>query len=315
MTNDQDSNRTHATTIVQLAAGMALFGSATPISKIVGTAFPEFIGALMRVVLGALVLAPFVIKQFASLRRLSRRDWVLVGAIAIAGMFGFSVLMLYGMQRVPGVVGAMIMSTAPAVTAVASVIFFRDRFTWRKSTALTFAVAGVLVLYIGNKVAGSENQGFNDLILGGLMVFAAVCCETAYTLCGKKLTSNADPLMVAALGAVLSIPLFLPFAYAQLDQIQIDKIDVRDWVALVWYGGGTLALGSWLWYAGLSQAQGSIAAGFMGVMPVSALVLSYVLLDEPFVWRHLLGFLLVFVGVLLMSWEHSKHAAMDDSEK
>ena len=41
-------------------------------------------------------------------------------------------------------------------------------------------------------------------------------------------------------------------------------------------------------------------------MPVSALVLSYVLLGEPFAWMHLLGFGVVFAGVLLMSWEHAR---------
>jgi drug/metabolite transporter (DMT)-like permease len=53
---------------------------------------------------------------------------------------------------------------------------------------------------------------------------------------------------------------------------------------------------------------GSIAAAFMGLMPVSALVLSYLLLGESFRWAHLAGFGVVFAGVLLMSWEHARMA-------
>lgn len=44
----------------------------------------------------------------------------------------------------------------------------------------------------------------------------------------------------------------------------------------------------------------------MGVMPASALLLSYVLLDEEFKWLHVLGFGVVFAGVLLISWEHAR---------
>lgn len=44
----------------QLAAGMILFGSATPVSKIVTDVMPVFVGSGLRVALGALVLAPFV---------------------------------------------------------------------------------------------------------------------------------------------------------------------------------------------------------------------------------------------------------------
>jgi drug/metabolite transporter (DMT)-like permease len=42
----------------------------------------------------------------------------------------------------------------------------------------------------------------------------------------------------------------------------------------------------------------------MGVMPVSALVLSHVLRHEQFQWLHLAGFALVFAGVLLMISVH-----------
>ena len=76
----------------------------------------------------------------------------------------------------------------------------------------------------------------------------------------------------------------------------------------MWYGAGTLALGSWLWYSGIAKTQGSIAAGFMGLMPVSALVLSYALLGEDFRWTHLAGFATVFAGVLLISREHARMA-------
>lgn len=38
----------------------------------------------------------------------------------------------------------------------------------------------------------------------------------------------------------------------------------------------------------------------MAVMPLSALIGSYLLLAEAFRWSHLLGFGLVFAGVILM---------------
>jgi drug/metabolite transporter (DMT)-like permease len=67
-----------------------------------------------------------------------------------------------------------------------------------------------------------------------------------------------------------------------------------------------MALGSLLWYSGVQQVPGHVAAGFMAVMPVSALILSYVLLGETFRWMHLAGFGLALAGVLLMSREQQK---------
>lgn len=311
MADEARRERADAITYAQLAGGMAVFGSATPVSKIVTGAMPVFIGSLLRVVLGALALLPFIVRDRGLIASLSRRDWVLTGLIALFGMFGFSVLMLYGMKMVSGVTGAVVMSTAPAVTALASILFMNDRVTWRKVTAVALAVVGVLVLQLGSSGDGGSQGAGGNAWLGAGLVFAAVCCEAAYTLLGKRVSEDTDPLLVAFLASVLSVPLFIPFAIWQWGSFDWAAVDTRAWLAVAWYGAGTLALGSWLWYSGVAKAKGSVAAGFMGVMPASALILSYVLLGEDFAFIHLAGFGIVLAGVLLISWEHARMSAAE----
>ncbi|MBC2778492.1 DMT family transporter [Parasphingopyxis marina] len=296
----QDGSATRA----QLFAGMAVFGSATPVSKIVTAAMPVFLASLLRVAIGALALAPFAWKQRGTIGSISRKDWAIIGLIALFGMAGFSAFMLYGMRMVSGVAGAIVMSTTPAVTAAASMLLMGDHPTWRKIAAIALAVAGVLVLQLGS-AGGSDGPA---PVAGILLIFAAVCCEACYTLLGKKASEEIDPVLVAFLAAALSLPFFLPFAIWQLQGFDWGGVDRRAWLALLWYGAGTLALGSWLWYRSIARVEGTIAAAFMGVMPVSALVLSYILLSESFEWIHLLGFATVFAGVVLISWEHARMA-------
>jgi drug/metabolite transporter (DMT)-like permease len=292
-----------AATPLQLALGMAMFGSATPVSKIVTAAMPVFIGAGLRVAIGALVLSP-ALRNTQALRALTRKDWLLIALLALIGMFGFSAFMLYGMRLIGGVAGAVVMSTTPAVTAAASMLFLGDQPTWRKLTAIALAVAGVLLLNLGGGQGGESEA----MLLGVALVFAAVCCEACYTLIGKLALDHVEPLLLSFLAPAVATPLFIPLAIWQWSSFDITAVDARAWTAVIWYGAGTLALGSWLWYSGLKHAQGAVAAGFMGVMPASALLLSYLLLDEPFRWLHLVGFAVVFVGVLLMSWEHARQS-------
>lgn len=300
MAEKQDRGRL---TRLRLALGMAVFGSATPVSKIVTGAMPVFVGSAFRVGLGALVLAPFAWRKRGEIGTLARRDWLIVCLIALFGMFGFSALMLYGMKMVSGVVGAIVMSTAPAVTAAASMLFFGDSATWRKLMAIALAVAGVLLLQLGQ---GSDGGSASEVRLGAALVFAAVCCEASYTLLGKRMSEHVDPVLVAFLASALSLPLFLPFAVWQWADFDAAQVSAGAWTAAIWYGAGTLSLGTWLWYSGLAKAEGAVAAAFMGVMPVSALLLSYILLGEEFRFVHLAGFGTVFAGVLLMSWEHAR---------
>ena len=67
-----------------------------------------------------------------------------------------------------------------------------------------------------------------------------------------------------------------------------------------------MGIASILWFDGVKKVSGSVAAGFMGLMSVSALVLSYVFLSEKFELLHLAGFIVVFVGVILVSISHAE---------
>jgi len=293
----QASKRTY----FMLFFGMALFGSATPLSRLVTQAFPVFIAGGMRVLLAFLVLWPFInLRRLKTYRGRNRR---LLLFIALIGVLGFTAFMLYGMKLASGVTGSLVMSTTPAVTAILSVVFFKDRVTWKKVVALMLAIAGVLVLQLNGNM-GHDRQPW----LGVVLIFAAVCCEAGYTLMGKALTKNFPPEEVSGLSALIAVICFIPFGVWQWPQLQLEKISTVNWLELAAYGLVTMGLGSVLWYKGVQQVEGTLAASFMGVMPVSALVLSYLLLNEQFHWFHLIGFALVFGGVLLMISVHRQMA-------
>lgn len=299
--------RSTLTTSLLLFCGMALFGSATPLSKLVVRDFPVFTASLFRVTLGAIVLLPFLAGGAAGIARLTRRDWIVVSAIALVGMFGFTVFLLLGMQRVPGVVGAIVMSAAPAVTAAAAVLLLGEHWNRRKAAAITLSVAGIVLVNVAGRLDDVGVASTGGLVVGSLLVFAAVCCEAGYTLLGKATTKRLDPALTVFLASLLAIPLFaVPVLVLEWGDLDTSRIEAGAWLALFLWGGGTLGLGSILWYAGIRRTSGSVAAGFMGVMPVSALVLSYVLLDEPVRGVHLLGFAIVFAAVVLMSREHAR---------
>ena len=283
---------------LMLFLGMALFGSATPLSKLVTKAFPVFIAGGMRVLLAFLMLLPFI--KIAHLKNYKGKDRWLLGGIAVFGVLGFTAFMLYGMKLASGVTGSVVMSTTPAVTAALSILIYKDEVTWKKILALMLALAGVLVLHWKS---GEQQQNPHPW-LGIIFIFAAVCCEAGYTLMGKALTKNYPPEEISGLSALIAVICFIPFAIWQYPQLDVSKITAPDWAYLAAYGLITMGVGSVLWYKGVSQVEGSVAASFMGVMPVSALVLSYVLLHEPFRWVHLAGFTLVFMGVLLMISVH-----------
>lgn len=283
------------TTYAYLITGMAAFGSATPVAKLVTEDFHPLVASALRVVLAAVVLGPLAWRRGLRPGHLDGGDWWRAAVLAVVGMFGFTVMLTYGMQRASGVTGSIVMGMAPAVTATGAVLFMGESASWRRWSAVALAVGGVVVLRLG----GSAD--FH--LLGAALVFGAVLGEGTYTLVGKRLMETTDAVGTAALATVLSLPLFLAAAAWPARNTEWAALGWADGAALAWWGLGTLALGSMLWYRGVSAAPGHVAAAFMGVMPLSALLLSYLLLGEAFQWWHVPGFLLVAGAIGLIAWD------------
>jgi drug/metabolite transporter (DMT)-like permease len=281
---------------------MALFGSATPVSKLVVEHFSVFTGGALRVLLAFLILLPFV-KVKRILRFKGKDLWLLIG-IGLIGVVGFTAFLLYGMKMVSGVTGSVIMSATPAITAGLSYLIFRDHFGWKKGVAIVLAVGGILLLQLGEDQSSQDQSS----LIGVLLVIAAIFCEAGYTLMGKALTKDFSAVEVAAFSALIGFLGFVPAALFQYESGMFEDIPQEGWVSVLFYGLGTMGLGSVLWYKGVQQVEGSTAAGFMGVMPLSALILSYWLLGEDFEWIHLGGFALVFIGVILVIQSHREMA-------
>lgn len=281
---------------------MALFGTATPLSKIIGEAYPVFSASFARMAIASAVLAPFVWFATNRFAQATRNDFLVMAAIAAAGMVGFTAAMLFGMRLTTGVIGSTIMSATPAVTAAAAVFFLGAVMNARKAFALVLAMAGIAAINLFRK----DDDGGSAVLLGAGLVFLAICFEAAYTLLSRKLSSGLSS-PAATLGAsLMAAPLFVVLALI-FDPAPFDFSGggPRSMSALLFWGAATGGLAPVLWYNGVRAAPPALSAGCMAIMPVTALVLSYVLLGEAFEWAHALGFGLVFSGLMLMIREHA----------
>lgn len=299
--------RPDAPTVALLAAGMALFGTATPISKLVGEAFPPILGSALRMATAAVVLLPAYVRRrrtgdIPALADVEVGDrWRLAG-IAVVGTFGFTVLLLLGLQRVPGAVGALVMATAPVATAVGAVLFLDDRWDRRLAVALGLAVVGAGIANVGRAGGSGGDVAAATAVLGAALVFGAVLCEATYSLLGKRLTADLSPLAITTIAAVGAGLLFAPVALWQAASgFEWAGPTIGDWVAVAFWGAGTMGLGSLLWFRGMARAEPTTAATFMAVMPVSALLGSYVLLGEDPTWVHGVGMLAALAGIVVVA--------------
>ncbi len=283
---------------VELSVAMVIVGSTVVVGKLVTLSFPVFLASALRFALSSLILLPLLLKAGNGFPRLSRKDVAILFVQAFAGNFLFTIFLLYGLKWTSATESGIILSTTPAVIGLISFFFLKEQLTWKGAAGATLAVLGVLMLTIVGASSRTE-QGANP-VLGNLLICAAVIGEALWTTLGKVGSKRIAPLTMANVMSLFGFLLFLPFALYEVRSVVIAAVPLLNWLFLLYYGLATVSAYI-LWYRGVSKVPANVAGVFTGVLPISAAVLSYIVLKEQPSWSNVLGVACVLLAIVLIT--------------
>ncbi|MEM2549524.1 MAG: DMT family transporter [Nitrososphaerota archaeon] len=119
-----------------------------------------------------------------------------------------------------------------------------------------------------------------------------------YSIIGRKLMKNHDPIIVSAIGAVfgaLILLLISLFTYRINNLIWADLSHLY----LVIYWAVAQALGSLLFFTAMRRLEAPRASVFMFISPLTATILSVIFLGEVITTQFLIGSLFVIIGIII----------------
>lgn len=279
---------------------MLLVGSNVGIGKTIVAFLPVPLFALLRFVIALAVLWPLL--RVARMRRVKRGEWLNLFLQALFGTFGFTLLMLGGVHRTSAVAAGVITSTIPAVVALFSWFFLRERPDARALASIVLAIAGIAVINLVHAASGSQSPGS---LTGNLMVLGAVCCESFYVILSRRLTQTLAPLEICAythlFGLLLMLPVGLPSAVSFVLSPDALNVPASVWALVLWYGLSASVFSFCLWMMGIRHVPGSIAGVFTAVLPVAAALYGIAFLGERPTPAHGIALACVIGGIALAS--------------
>ncbi len=286
-----------------LFAGMSLVGTYVALSKPLTATFPVFLLAWLRFALAAVVMLPWTL-PLSNLRPQIKSLFLQ----SFFGNFLFSIFMLIGVSLTTASAAGVILSTLPAVVAVFSWFFLRERLSGRVWLAVALAVTGVVVLTL----VRSPSTGSGS-VAGNLLVFACVCCESVYVILGKRLTASLSPLRISALINFIGLLLMTPLGLWQARQFDFAQVSASDWLLLAFYSLAASLFSTWLWLSGLKYVPANQSGVFTIAMPLAACVVGVAWLGERLGAAHLFAFGLAVAGIGLIAWPARATARNSDS--
>jgi drug/metabolite transporter (DMT)-like permease len=278
----------------QLSGAMIIVGSNIVAGKLISNGFPLFLAATLRFALASALLLLLVLQVEKPLPRIMKRDVFSIALLSFFGNFLYSIFLLYGLQLTSATESGIISGTAPVVTAVLSYVFLRERMGQKKVFGLLLVILGMVIINLsGNALSGERHS-----VVGDLLICGSVMGEALWTILGKTVSPKVSPLVLAALTTCSGFLLFLPCGIVQAIGFHFVLLPVSGWIA-VFYWGSVGTVGAYLlWYQGIPKVSASTVGVFVGMMPVSSVILSSVLLEEPLLWTHVLGIVCVLAALI-----------------
>ena len=295
----------------QMTASMLLIGSMFVVSKVIVANIPVMTASFFRQFLACLALIAVLLWRNRHGEKvvcppINKRDkWILFVQI-FCGIFLFSLLLLWGVQRTNAIDASIITSATPLSMMLFGVVFLSERMTRLRSVALICALAGALVMNVyGAQAHGATHTvgSASNVWLGNLLIAGAVLFEGVFFGAQKLLSRPLPSIWLMVILTAGASVLFAPFALYDALSFDFSHVPMYVWGLVVYTGVGITAFGVLLMHAGIKQVPNSSASVFTALMPVSGVVLSVLLLNESFQWYHLLGMVLVMMGMGLIVGE------------
>ena len=251
--------------------------------------------ASWRFLLATLTLGALLWRR-EGLPRWSPRDWLVLGSLGLTGVFLYNVFFLYGLRYVEAGRGALVVAFIPAIIALADWLVFRLPMPPKKAFGVALAMAGCLLVVTRGQPA---RLFLGEVGFGEWLLLGTALSWTAYTLINRGITARFSPLAMTFGGCLVGWLLLTACALADRSLFDFSAATWRAPAGIVFLGlFGTAA--AFTWYSEAIGRVGSTrAAAFINLVPVFAVLLGALLLDERLGAGVLAGGATVIAGVLI----------------
>ncbi|MBQ7248357.1 MAG: DMT family transporter [Lachnospiraceae bacterium] len=286
-----------------LLISVLIFGSIGVFRRLMG--FPSGFSAMCRGLVGSLFVIAYIKLRGGRLRGgIGRRSFLL--AIASGALIGINWIFLFEAfiyTTVP--VATLFNHTEPFFVFFLAAIFLGEKLTLRKTVCSVIALIGMVLL------SGVVEGGFSDAgeikgVLYGLISGFIYACVI---ILNKKTTDidmyRRTAIQLAASGVVVIPYVILNNEFAALPQ------DLTSWLLLAFVCLVHTGLAYCLHFGGMDGLSAYTVGLITYIDPITALILSAVILDEELTLLGVIGAVLILGATLVSEMRTGRREASD----
>lgn len=266
--------------------------------------------AFVKYVLGELGVGPFLFIRFLAMplcafallalvfRRHLARTWPRredLPRFVACGLVGHALhvgLVFRGIDLSTAFSSALVLTSGPLFTLIILAMLGAERLRPAQVAGTLVALAGIAVFLSDKILRGVANAGWGDLVL-----LAAACAFSLYTVMARPITQRYGPLIVLTYTLLFGAPVMLLASLPSFLHADLSRLTPAVWFGLFWSIVLSSVLG-WLVWAWVNAVRGvARSAPLMYLPPPIAGLVAWLTLGEHFTPLKLAGAAVTLAGV------------------
>ncbi len=254
---------------------------------------PALLIVLARVGIAAAILIPVHLIVQGPLPR-DAKTWIASGGMSLMNNVIPFIAISWGQHHISSGLASVINATTPMFAVLFMAMAGLEGITRRKAVAIAIGFVGVLVL---------KGSGLGDLNVQTLGILAVVLASLTYGLSApwsKLWLTGTPPLTTATCQLTISSIIMVVVVALFAEPSQFAQASQQTWVALVLLAVLSTAIAYLIFFRIIARSGPSFVSLVTMIVPVSAILLGYLVLGERLSWHEVFGALIIGLALVII---------------
>ena len=245
----------------------------------------------------------WLISLFTPKEKVDRKDYLRIFAASMLGFFVCQVTFLVGIPHITPMDCSVLSAISPIYTMIIAAIVLKEPITWQKACGVIISFAGIIYLIVSRTSAAGTAE---TSLFGILMLILNSLSFSLYLGIFKPLIGKYSVVTFMKWIFLFAFMVSAPFSAKEIVALDLGGIPAIQLAELAFLIFCATFITYFLIPVGQKRIRPTLVSMYSYVQPIIAIVISITLGMEMLTWQKVLAAIMVFGGVLVVSYSKSR---------
>ena len=280
--------------LLGLAATNLFWAGNAVLARFASDDIPPFTLVFARWALALLILLPFALSYLKGTWPKIRRHWSVVLMLGFLGIATYNTVLYLAASSTTAVNITLMSSTLPLITLLISWLMLNEKPKVWQLFGIAASLLGITVIISHGDVTQLLSLQFN---MGDLLIVGIAFCWSLYSVILRKYPIDIHPIALLAILIMAGLPFIFVLFIIEIYLLPPFTVGLSSSLVILYVAIFPSIFAYLFWGYGIKQWGPNVAASSCYLMPLFTALLAIPLLGEVLHSYHLIGGLLILIGL------------------